>query len=247
MTAPESVLARIERVLASAEDFRRHGEDGSADAALARAEAMMLRYAVDAALLAQRDAAREREEFDELVTDFTGIYRHIFLLGASELLGALGTIVVFQDHRVGGERISRLRVVGHASDVQHARVLGASIQTQCLAALERWWRTAGQNGPLTPMERFKNRREFIYRFYVAAAERVKRALGELRAEPGTDVVLRSRFDDARRYVNALYDLVNQRTSWRRGGRDAADAGRSAGERAVTGEPQVGPTRRQITS
>lgn len=246
------LLARVALLLEQAEGFRRHGDDGSADAALALAEKMMMKYSFDAADVdaARRVRGEPSEQIVRVVLNFTGIYRQVLLTSAYRYLLALGTLrgVEARNHRVKGT--DELWVIGFESDVEHARLLVASLQVQCLAALERWWRGVSDSlSYLTPMEKFKERREFVAQFSRAAAERVRvareTALGR-DVTPGTVVAVRDRKTLVDEFLDLNFDLTTGRVGrWLGGSGNATVAGLNAGRAAVTGETQVGVTRRSI--
>lgn len=244
----ERMQRRAATLLARAEDFRRHGEDGSADAALALAEKIMLKYSIDVAVLAaRRDASAVSESIVTQTVEFTGIYRVALAVQFDQLVRAFSaTIRSFISKR---ERAEVLHLVGYESEVRNLRTLITSIQLQAVASLNRWWRTYEYRDQLPGMVGYKTRRQYVSSFVRGATDRIElarqTALGS--SEPGTALVLRDRRSSVDAFVRANYNLVPRQTQLLPGSADAADAGRAAGRRANTGDPSVGNDRRQITS
>ncbi len=244
----ERMQRRVRELLDRAEDFRRHGEDGSADAALSLAENIMLKYSLDAAVVAARRAAGGvAEQIVTRTVEFTGIYRVALVVQFDQLVRAFTTNV--RSFISKGERVETLHLVGYESDVRQLQTLITSVNLQAIASLNVWWQNYPERRNLRGMVGYKTRRQYVSSFVNGAAERIelarKTALGN--SEPGTELVLRDRKTAVDEFVAATYTLFNRRTRLDPGSHDAADAGRAAGRRANTGDTPVGTERRQITS
>lgn len=240
---------RVAELLARAEDFRRHGEDGSADAALALAEKIMVKYALDAAAIAARGSSSDRptESIVTRTVDVTGIYRVAMAPQLSLLVrAASATIRSFTSHE---KLVERVYLVGHESEVSGMLMLLTSIQLQAIAGLSHWWTALPARDRPAGMPGYKTRRQFVSSFVEGARDRIElariTALGQ--REPGTELVLATRQRLVDEYVDANFRLSSRRAGIQPGSREAADAGRAAGRRANTGDPSVGNVRRQITS
>ena len=244
----ERMQRRVRELLDRAEDFRRHGEDGSADAALSLAENIMIKYSIDAAVIAARRAAGGVvEEIITRTVEFTGIYRVALVVKFDQLVRAFTTNV--RSFISKGERVETLHLVGYESDVQQLQTLITSVNLQAIASLNVWWQNYPDRAALRGMDGYKTRRQYVSSFVVGAADRIetarKTALGN--SAPGTELVLRDRKSAVDAHVAATYQLFNRQTRLDPGRQDAADAGRAAGRRANTGDTPVGTKRRQITS
>jgi hypothetical protein len=245
----ERMERRVRELLDRAEDFRRHGEDGSADAALALAEKIMLKHSLDAAVIAARRAASggATESIITRVTSFKGIYRVALAVQFDQLVRAYSTEV--RTFISKGEREENLHVIGFESDVSQLQALLTSLNLQAIASLNVWWQANPLRGQLRGMTGYKERRQYVSAFVRGATDRIElarqTALGA--SEPGTELVLRSRRSAVDEHVEANYRLTMRRTNLYGGSQDAAVAGRDAGRRANTGDTSVGTDRRQITS
>lgn len=247
--ADERMQQRVQELLDRAEDFRRHGEDGSADAALNLATKIMLKHSIDAAVIAARRAAGTPldEKIIERSVQFTGIYKTALALQFHAFVAAYtNTVRTFTSKET---KVERLHLVGFESEVRQLVALITSVQLQAIASLNLWWNRLPRDSRLPGMNGYKARRQYVASFVRGATDRVelarRTALGD--AEPGTELVLRDRRSDVDTYVTENYRLSTRRTNLAPGSVAAENAGRDAGRRANTGEPTVANDRRQITS
>lgn len=250
----ERTLQRLQTLFTQAEDFRRHGEEGSAEAALALAANIITRYQLDQATI---DAARSSSDAEAIVRvalTFTGIYGETQRLNAYRYAAALASVEPIMATGWTERGKLDMLLVGHDSDVQAAQLLLASLQTQCLTALERWARKHRTHiAGLTAMQKFKERRQFMVEFGYAAAERLARAQraahdAHRSDHPGSELALQTRSDLVTRWIEEHLNVTMGRSTSRAPGTElAGSAGRSAGRQATTGEARVGPTRRSITA
>lgn len=247
----ESMMQRIERLLARAEDFRRHGEDGSADAALALAEQIMLKYSIDESVIAARLAAGA-EPTDEIVVavlPFTGIYRKALVMQFIHLVRAYTNTIKSFMSKDG--TIENVHLAGFKNEVDQLVALVTSIHLQAVGRMRKWWdyelsdveRTSGMDG-------YKARRQYLSSFVQGATDRIatarRAAVAQAVAQDaGTALALRSRADQVDAFLAANYNLTTVRTRLKPGSGDAAAAGYRDGQQANTGEQPVGSNRRQI--
>lgn len=237
---------RAARLFKHAEQLRARGEDGSADAALARLEAIMVKHSIDLATIQERAGATDREPIGSERIVFTGIYRAALSMKFIALVRAYtvaGDVLI--------ERTSKTHVlilVGMRSDVQNLKMLITSLHLQAINAMERWWYAEPPERRYTGMLGFKTRRQFIANFIVGATERIAVARREVMdSTPGVLPVLRRRQADVEAYIAANYDTTTTRSRLKSGTLAAAQAGHTAGRWAQTDEPTVGGERRQLTT
>jgi len=234
---------RIALLLNQAENASTTGE---AEVYAQRAEELMLKHCLTRAAVyaALADKERTNEVITRAVFAYTGIYRQVMVMMLHEVSTALGNLRTVNMTRTGSKD-EVLWVIGFESDVEHAKLLLASLQTQCLTALERWWRDASKTG-LTAMQKFKDRRQFILSFGHGAAERITRARTALQdsAGTGTALVLRDRRSAVDRFMEQ-FDLVSRSTALVLGNVDAHVAGLRSGLSSNTSDTPVGGGRLTI--
>jgi hypothetical protein len=248
----ERISGKIARVLEQAEGFRRHGENGSADAALARAEAMMMNYSLDMAVV---DATRNKlateatDEIVKLVLTYRGIYRDPQTRLVNQVCRALGTVRTIYAPKFANSKEDQVWLIGYSKDVKMAEFLLTSLQLQCIIALEAWWKTQ-LSGGLTAMQKFKERREFMLSFIAGVVTRITTARQALTnaAEPGTAVALRDRGEVINEFMQANFATKMTRPArLANGSAGATSAGVRAGKNVNTGEAGIGVRRRSITT
>lgn len=254
MTEPtdnERMMKRVEDLLKKAEDFRRHGEDGSADAALDLADKIMTKHAIDRLTIAARLAAGQLPDNDEIVTlviPIKGIYRKALVITLAKL------VKVYTDTTKSfistNGNVENVHLVGYKSEVDQLQMLLASLMLQAISGVTVWWKTAPERDYQSGMEAYKSRRQFVYSFVVGATERVARARRSAVQEaadsdPGTALALRTRADEINEYVNVNYQLTSARTNLAGGSASAQNAGYAAGQQANTGERSVTSDRRLL--
>jgi hypothetical protein len=245
-----SMERRVATLLQQAEQFRRHGEDGEADAALFRAADIIMKHGVDAAAALARfgtdqAAVTDASSVRTVAVPFKGIYRAALVIQFNRLARAFwltGRSFISRDRLV-----QSLYLVGYEDDVRQLRALIASVQLQADAAMRRWWLGNRERLELSSMDAYKARRQFLASFVAGATERVDRArrtaLGD--AGPGTSVVLASRQRTIDAVVEENFSLTTL-TSRLSPGTAAADAaGYAAGLNAATGDTPVTTNRRQL--
>lgn len=238
---------RVATIIKHAEDFRRHGEDGSADAALALAEKIMLKYSIDAAVLASRVAVDDREPIVTEWIAFTGIYRAALLIQFQGLVKAYGNIIQTFGSREGATY--RLALIGTPHDVTQLKMLVTSIHLQALGKMNLWWGNLPAREKHGGMLGFKTRREYVANFVIGAADRIRRAreIALRDSPPGTALALRDRGDDVSAYVREHYRLRNDAVRIKPGTQRAAHDGYADGQLANTGDTPVSGGRSQLES
>jgi len=135
MDTPQHILDKVSNLVGKAEDFRRHGEHGSADAALALADKMMVKYAIDAALLESHRPKNEREvpiSIDIVFPSEHVFEDDLFLLISSITQHARCKTVV----RAWGGKAT---VVGFPVDVEYVRMLWTSAYLAFVSKLDPSW------------------------------------------------------------------------------------------------------------
>lgn len=232
----------IERLLAKAESTTPE----EAEALTEAAERLMVKHGIDAAMLA---AKRKSSEPEKIVTEgvqFSGTYAYGELLMASAVVQAFGTMRVYKTGTTSSPYMT-LHIVGFESDVAQTKTLISSLTIQSVVAMRAWWkknRSAYQW--YTESEKRNVRRQFIISFGQGAAERIKAATSEIlnetqAAEPGTSnaLVLVDRKAQVDDHLDNS-DLKFRKTrAIRGGGRDAREAGQTAGRNANTGGKAFG--------
>lgn len=252
MTEPtESMMQRVERCLRQAEDFRRHGEDGSADAAMALAEKIMLKHSIDQSVIAARLAAGQQPNNDEIVhetLDYTGIYRKALVVQFAALVKQYtSTIRPFIGKKGNTEQ---LHLVGYRTEVEQLKMLLVSLNLQVIASIAIWWRSSPLRDQLVGMEAYKARRQFAYAWVNGATDRIARARRSavqeaVDSDPGTALAIRTRESLVADWLNARFNLTTLQTSLSAGHPDAGKAGYRAGQQANTGERPINSDRRLL--
>lgn len=251
-TASERTMRRVAELLQRAENFRSHGEDGSADAALALAEKIMLKYAIDASVVAARVAASGSVVEDKIVVaiiPFIGIYRKALVIQFAQLVKQYtSTVRAFLSR---DERIENVHVVGYKAEVDQLSMLITSIHLQAIGRMRKWWydelpddrRESGMPG-------YKARRQYLASFIQGATDRIavarRSAVAEASAsDAGTALALRSREDEVAAFLAANFSLNPVRSNLKPGSGEAAAAGYRDGQQANTGERPIRSDRLQL--
>lgn len=209
-----------------------------AEALTAAAERLMVKYAIDQAVIDARriKEGKTHEKIVQLPIIFEGVYRNDLLdLGAS-VIYALGEIRALQSKRPDH---TTLYVVGFESDAQQAEVLIRSLHMQAMVALKAWWYEARY----TPRYEFMRdaakkqaRRQFIRSFGYGAAARIRESkrliLDEMSS--GTDLVLVDRGQKVQDFVDGMTLRPNRDKGFKHYDHGAATAGNEAGRNANTG-------------
>jgi hypothetical protein len=247
----ERMEERVRTLLRQVENLRSHGEDHTADVALAKAELIMLKYNIDRAVVEATRSVDQRDPIDQWWVPFTGIYRAAVVPAMYRLVEAYSSTVRSFVSVSGNTHY--LALVGRAGETTSLRMLIASLQLQASAGMNVWWRSARSSyEQLTSMERFKARRQFVASFIEGATERVRvaRQVVTQRATdttPGTALVLRDYRAEVDRYVAEHFRLHRSRSRLAAGEVGAARDGYRAGQRANTGDTPLTSERRRLTT
>lgn len=265
LTTEDSYAAKIAKLLARAE--HPNTPEPEADACLAKAQELMLTYAIDQDLI---DRARGKERSDKLgskVLRFDGTFRMATmrigwsLAQQNNLRGFKSEHVQRWEREKDEPQHIKLHLFGFESDLERVELLNASLQIQCATALSRWWKEAKitpRYAHLSGSDQSKVRRQFIFSFAdgvfsrlaaanaAAAAEAAKHQAertGDSAADSEKSVALV--LVDRKQQVNEWYDKTHgkstrkAKSNFRGGGHDAASAGRRAGQNADLGGTAVG--------
>lgn len=238
----------IEALLAKAE---RTDNPHEAEAFMAKAESLMVKHGIDAAMLDSNRTAAERESIIRDQVVFTGAYSHVLLHGAYYVATAFSDSVKAYVHSKNASHRT-LHLVGYESDVAAAKVLIASLQLQSKSALNSWWRTKPDfydpwAGTSRLHQQFMARRSFIQGFFNAASIRLRAIRRDAVAEAGagTDIVLADRSKMVSDWVAANMQTSRGRSRGLNGGAGGA-AGRDAGNRADIGGARISAGGRAIS-
>lgn len=233
----EKKIDLIAQLLAKAEQTTPE----EAEALTAAAEKLMVKYAIDQAVIDARRAksGQASEKIVEERLDFTGAYRGEFLNLAFNVIQGLGSLRGMQN--TGGTgKVFSFWIVGFESDVEQAKTLIASLQVQSAVAVREWWKT---NKDIYSYENTygqeKARRSFVHGFGSGAGKRIRESRQQVVAEAttGTALVLVGRKDKVDSYMDEK-SLRKGRSRTATGGDHAAAHGYAAGQKANTGEKSV---------
>lgn len=213
-----------------------------------KATALMIRYGVDAALLAARDSHAPKESITQHHVEYTGTYAPELVLLGHRVGDALGlrTYQVVSSGRRTSTR--KLYLVGFQSDVDFARLILGSLQIQLTVAADRHMRSYNlTHSAASAGDKYKRRRAFIVGFAQRVAERLvvtRRATvqeAEAQSGPGTDLVLVDRQRQVDEWLQDAVGPLRTTKGRRRYGVGGAEAGRAAGDRADVGQGGVSNT------
>lgn len=218
---------RIAKLLAKAEGTTNPHE---AEAYMAKAEELMLKFGIDRANLASHTVGARREEIvikKVVIKNGHGYADAMAKIGHA--VGANFSLRTLQGSLSDGGRVVWL--IGHTSDVDAAETLCNSLILQSRAQALHWWKTVGVGD-----DAYLARREFIYSFASGVRSRLAETRNRVVAESaaGTDVALvdRARLVDS--WVDENVSVGKGRTSRRSAGSAAAaQAGFQSGREAVS--------------
>jgi hypothetical protein len=242
----ESMERRAALLLSRAEDFRRHGDDGSADAALALAEKIMLKFNLDSLIIGNRaanDGQQPVEQPVESQVKLTGIYRRALIVKFDDLVQR--TSFAIKSFIERGGSVDKLHLVGYEAEVRQFVTLITSLNLQAIGRMNLWWQDYPLRAELRGMAGYKERRSFVYNFIEGAIERIElaRQTALRGSKSGTALVVSDRMAAVHAFVAEHYDLKPDRQQLKTGTQRAINDGRMAGRHANTGDPAVGNRRR----
>lgn len=235
----ESLKSKIALLLNKAE---RSDNEHERDAFNAKAEKLMLQYGIAAAEL---EAAGEVKP-EEIVVEgrmYLGDYAIVMPEFVYQISRSLGHLRVVQSD---GNKRRYVRLVGHTSDVAAAWVLINSLEQQGLTAMKRWGRESARDpfniySRLSPMERYKARREYLLGFAVGAGKRIteEKRETEATASTGAALVLVSKGERVADFMEETYGDLKPAADRRATGYTGRAAGYRDGQQANVGTKSLG--------
>lgn len=239
--------AKIAGLLAKAE---RTDNPQEAEAYSAKAERLMVKWNIDAAMVAE--AAHGQQPKPEAIVHkriITGGVTYgmgYLMLGYHTVLG-MGTMDAYRT-RTGNKHV--LVIVGYESDVDRANMLVTSLMLQAQTAQRAWWRTLEDKQYLTKRESEREKREFLAAFGRAVKGRlVETRMDEDAAQAstgGTELVVRSRRQRVEDYMAEEHPHMRKAQGPQAGSSVSRRAGRAAGEKANLGQTGISGGAKQVT-
>lgn len=236
------MLDRIQKMLNLAE---RAGTEHEATAFREKAQELMLRYAIDEAMLSKTDAKRDEQIVVRTVKVKQYAKPKINLM--HQIADALGLKAMHYSGSRYGWSEGEGRVYGFESDVELFDVLFASLLIQAERDVERAWADYQRRGGETHGRKFKQS------FYLSFGFRVGQRLREQRqgiiaetdaSAPGTALVLFDRSKAVEKHFDNLHpNLTTMKVA--HGSAEGARAGRTAGDRADLGNARLEGQRKAI--
>jgi hypothetical protein len=229
----EKKIELIAQLLAKAEQTTPE----EAEALTEHAERLMVKYAIDQAVIDERRAKKggESEKIIQVRMDFTGVYRGEMINLGSNVVNGLGTLRALQNTG-GNGKVFSLFLIGFESDVQQAQILINSLQVQSAVAVGAWWKLNKATYSMdNSYAQEKARRSFVHGFGSGAGNRIFLSREKVVQESatGTELVLVSRKSKVDERVASL--SAGKARSRNATGRDgAAMHGYKAGQNANTG-------------
>ena len=248
---------KIAKILRQAESVAGTPE---ADTFVRRAQELMTTWCIDEAMLARArgDVEKVKEDIIEETIEYKGVYHRAQYQIGSTITGSNDCKALITNYG----KSSHLHVIGFESDVRNVLMLNTSLQIQCADALNKWWQKQ-DTGWMSAMDKFKERREFIYGFasglasqlYTAkTAGRVQAAQNEAQrseidleqATESVALVIRTKEENVKDWIDNRYGRLRpgRATSRSRGGYGASSAGRAAGSTANAGRSSIGGSSRK---
>jgi hypothetical protein len=231
-----------------------------AEALTAKAQALMVRFAISEELLRQATGEQEQDHIEKDSITYKGIF-HMALFDIGCAVADTNNCYAMIQKLQGSS--TRLLLVGYTRDISNVKVLDASVQVQASSAMQAWYRTQDV-AYRTPMQKAKMRRQFLFGFakglkaklLVAKKAGMRDATDDEARRAGvdvetagktTDMVLRTKDENVKNWIDREYGstLRTVRRNYSHGGYEANYAGYEAGQRANIGQPSVGGSRRQI--
>ncbi|WP_371671244.1 DUF2786 domain-containing protein [Streptomyces sp. NBC_00289] len=223
-------LAKIRAILAKAEDPAATPEE--AETYFAKAAALMAKYGIERAMLADSDPSQDRP--GDRIIKITGTYAkdRIYLLGyIADALGCKGI------NLRGGE----VHMFGYESDLERVEMLFTSLSLQAFNAMRHGTPRYGES-------LVTYRKSFLAGFMLTVYARLKEIEARARQEAGpsatgrsAELVLADRKSVTLARFAEAYPRTQNSRGVRRGGSGKA-AGEAAGRRADLGQTRVGGRR-----
>lgn len=236
----EAMQRKIAGLLAKAE---RAGSPEEAETFAAKAEQLMVKYAIDAAMFA---GSADADEIVKRYVDIGGIYALCSTQGLNLLSKALGTTEYWITGKASKAHTGV--IVGYEGDVDALIMLWNSLSLQATTAMQRW--AAGRDlSHLSAFEKFNERRTFLQGFWMRAGSRAATAFAaavkEADAEHagsdtgysgGAALALVNRADQVKAQLPK--DLRTQKSRTKSGSWEASAAGAAAADNADLGQKRV---------
>lgn len=237
----ESIQRKIAGLLAKAE---RAGSPEEAEAFAAKAEQMMVKYAIDAAMLGATTAA------DKVIVrsvEIKGTYSLAATMGLNGISEALGSCRYWISGKAAQSHTGHL--AGFSTDVDMTIMLWNSLSIQAATAMAQWAKNGGIDKGMTAFEKFNERRTFLSGFWVRASSRAaaafKAAVADAEVEYSGGAALA--LVDRASQVDAVVPqgMRTQKSRTKSGSYGAAMAGAAAAERADLGQKRMAGNRSAI--
>jgi hypothetical protein len=254
---------KIAKMLAQAESVAGTPE---ADAFIARATQLMMKYQIDEAMIAAaRGLQSAKEEIIEVTVPFTGVLQKNTMNIAFAVIRANGLQGFYSTHAYSNPKRVDVHVIGYESDVRNAEMLITSLNIQCATALGKWWKSEGDASyGWNKGASFRAKREFVLAYASAVGHKMRAAVKDAEKDAavsygrtnGTtegvgsmsvELVLRDRRESVKDWFDSTYggSLKSTKSRIQRGGASAAVAGSTAGHAANIGGTAVGGSRKSI--
>lgn len=229
----------IEKLLAKAESTNSEHE---AEALMAKAQEMMVRYGIEQAMIDARRAS-EGTATEQIITKENLLKGSRYNVQMMYLGHWLAPIFNLRTYKWGkGDRLY-LAVVGFESDVAQWQRLFDSLRLQAMTFMGQWWRESGRTE--TGWAQTKEKRAYLMGWTQTASGRAKtmheKVVSEAKASgTGTEVVLASRKARVDQWVDQNLSLTQARGRGQaQGGWASRAAGAADGARANVGGRGVG--------
>lgn len=248
----QSYAEKIAKLLRLAENTANEEE---ADAFNAKAQALMVKYAVSEQLLAKANGWQVQDTIEQSHIAYTGIF-HMALFDIGRAV-AINNDCKHLISRITGKSETHLLLVGFTRDIERVKLLDTSLQMQASAAMRRWYKQQDVVW-MTPMQKAKIRREFLFGFANGVSFKLKRAreagineavqdesdrsgVAAKDVAASTALVLRTKDEQVQDWVDSYYgkSLRSVKRNYSSGGYAAHSAGRTAGQNANTGQTGLG--------
>lgn len=167
----EKYADRIAKLLAKAESTNSQAE---ADAFFAKAQALMTEHSITSAMIADKNGAAADSLTDGEMY-FTGIYMKVTMKFAFIVADYNNVKCVYRETTVDDKKAIKVSMFGFKTDVIAVELLVNSLQMQSAQAMQRWARDSYTMKDATPMEKFKEKREFILGFQSTIMTRLREA------------------------------------------------------------------------
>ena len=238
----ESIQRKIAGLLAKAE---RAGSPEEAEAFAAKAEQMMVKYAIDAAMLG---ATTSSDTVIVRAVDIKGTYALQATGGLNGLSQSLGTTRYWISGKASGTHTGHL--AGFTTDVDMVIMLWNSLSIQAATAMASWAKDGGIQKSMTAFEKFNERRTFLTGFWGRACARAASAHAtavkeaEVEYSGGAALALVDRASQVEAVVPQ--GMRTQKSRTKSGSMNAAMAGAAAAERADLGQKRMAGNRSAIS-